>query len=326
MRTETIEAPSSPLNRPIPSSPAVVREVSNAKVIVVWLLLCGIWGSTWLVIKIGLTDLPPFSFAGIRFIIASVLLLGGCALLKLPVWPRARGEWGFLALTGSTAFALNYGLLFWGEQHISSGLAAVLQASIPAFGMIFAHFHLPAEPLTIRRASGALVGLGGVGALFAHEFHASGPLALWGSVAIVVGAAAAAYSNVLVKARGSGLSPAVMAGWQMVFGFVPLLLAGFWLEGNPFALAWNGRAVACLLYLVVVGSVTAFILFYWLVQNVAVTKTLTIALATPVVAVALGWLILDERLTLSTIAGAALVLAGVGLIVRGKTRPDPKLD
>ena len=94
----------------------------------VWLLLCCIWGSTWLFIKLGLADLPPLTFAGIRFLIASAILLGIVAVRRVPL-PRTRADWLLLAITGILAFSLNYGLLFWGEQYISSGLAALLQVA-----------------------------------------------------------------------------------------------------------------------------------------------------------------------------------------------------
>ena len=108
----------------------------------VWLLLCGIWGSTWLFIKIGLRDLPPISFAAIRFLIA-VIILAAIILVRRLSLPRSSKDWWMLAGTGVLAFALNYGLIFWGEQYISSGLAALLQATIPAFGFVFAHVYLP---------------------------------------------------------------------------------------------------------------------------------------------------------------------------------------
>src|SRR6184192_350704 len=94
---------------------------------IVWLILCGIWGSTWLFIKIGLNDLPPLTFAGIRFVLASLIL------------------WSLIAISGMLQFTFNYGLVFWGEQHISSGLAAVLQSTFPLFGLVIAHFYLPHE-------------------------------------------------------------------------------------------------------------------------------------------------------------------------------------
>src|SRR5213079_654213 len=108
----------------------------------VWLILCGIWGSTWLFIKMGLADLPPFTFAGIRFVIACTILLSVIRIRRIQL-PKARADWILLAITGILAFGLNYGLLFWGEQYISSGLAALLQATIPAFGLVIAHLYLP---------------------------------------------------------------------------------------------------------------------------------------------------------------------------------------
>src|SRR5215212_10887524 len=102
---------------------------------IVWLILCGIWGSTWLFIKLGLADLPPFTFAGVRFVIAAIILFAFIRIRHIEL-PRARRDWLLLAITGILSFGLNYGLVFWGEQHISSGLAALLQATTPAFGLV----------------------------------------------------------------------------------------------------------------------------------------------------------------------------------------------
>src|SRR6266576_147509 len=108
----------------------------------VWLVLCLIWGSTWLFIKLGLSDLPPFTFAAIRFVIASAILFAIVAVRRLPL-PRTRADLLLLATTGVLSFSLNYGLVFWGEQYVSSGLAALLQSTLPAFGLIIAHYYLP---------------------------------------------------------------------------------------------------------------------------------------------------------------------------------------
>ena len=128
---------------------------------IVWLILCGIWGSTWLFIKLGLRDLPPITFAGIRFVIAAAILVL-LALISRAPWPRSRRDWSVIAITGTLQFALNYGLVFWGEQYISSGLAAVLQSSFPAFGLVIAHFYLPYERITTKKAFGVLLGVLGV--------------------------------------------------------------------------------------------------------------------------------------------------------------------
>src|SRR5436190_11140646 len=157
-----------------------------------WVALCMIWSSTWLAIKVGLADLPPISFCAFRFVIAVTVLLGIC-VGRFP-FPRRLTDYVFLAVTGFFIFGVNYGLLFWGEQYVSSGLAAILQATIPSFGLLFAHFMLPAEPLRWERVTGALLALGGVAVICWKLLDFHGVLAFWGGVAIVLGAAAAAYA------------------------------------------------------------------------------------------------------------------------------------
>jgi drug/metabolite transporter (DMT)-like permease len=119
-----------------------------------WLALCLIWGSTWAFIKLGLRDLPPLSFAAFRVLAASVALWGIVAARRAPL-PKSARTWAYLAFTGFLAFSVNYGLLFWGEERTSSGLAAVLQATIPAFGLVMAHLILrcAAEPPSWRARS-----------------------------------------------------------------------------------------------------------------------------------------------------------------------------
>ena len=283
------------------------------KVRVVFLLLCCIWGSTWMFIKLGLNDLPPLSFAAARFLLATAVLSAVVAARRVRL-PRGR-EWLLLAQTGVLAFGLNYGLLFWGEQHISSGLAALLQATIPVFGMLLAHLYLPGERLNARKLAGALLGVGGVGVIFSHQLGAEGSMALWGSAAVVAGACFVAWANVLVKAKGLKLEASVLSAGQMACGFVALASAALVLEGGPAHMRWTPLAVICLLYLTLVGSVAAFLLFYWLVRHVDVTKTMLIALVTPLAAVLLGVVALGEELSWRTLAGGAVIMSGVALVV-----------
>lgn len=265
-------------------------------------------------IKIGLRDLPPISFAGIRFVIAAAILLALIRFRRTPLPDNIR-DWSLLAVTGVLAFSLNYGLVFWGEQFISSGLAAVLQAMIPAFGLVFAHFYLPTERLTLAKLAGVMMGVIGVAIVFSNELTVAGPRALAGSVALVLSSLVVSFSNVLVKAKGKNLNPGIIAAGQMLFGLVPLLFVGIVFEGNPLTFHWTKMAVLALFYLAIVGSVIAFHLYYWLLQNMEVTKSMLIALVTPVVAVTLGMLILDEHLTWRTLAGGATIIFGIALIV-----------
>jgi drug/metabolite transporter (DMT)-like permease len=288
---------------------------------VVWLLLCGIWGSTWLFIKLGLADLPPLTFAGIRFVIACSILFTIIRLRRLRL-PRTRADLTLLAITGVLAFSLNYGLLFWGEQYISSGLAALLQATIPAFGLVIAHFYLPGERMTVARIAGVVLGVCGVGVVFSNQLAVAGERALAGCVALVFSSLFVAYSNVLVKARGKHLDPAILAAGQMVFGLIPLLIIGIPLEGNPFQFHWTMMALVALFYLAVVGSVIAFLLYYWLMRNMDVTKSMLIALVTPVVAVMLGMIVLNEEISWRTIVGGAMIMSGIGFIVAQRARKE----
>lgn len=284
---------------------------------IVWLVLCGIWGSTWLFIKIGLADLPPFTFAALRFVLASSIL--GLMIFARGVrWPRSRFDWILIAVSGALQFALNYGLVFWGEQHISSGLAAVLQSTFPVFGFLIAHMYLPYERMTTAKLIGVLLGFSGVVIIFSDQLSIAGRMALLGSVALVASAFFGSYSNVLVKAYGQKIDPQVLAAGQMICGFPPLLILGLLTEGNPFRFHWTWMAVGSLAYLVIVGSVVAFALYYWLVRHMDVTNTMLIALVTPVVAVLLGMIVLHEKLNWRLFAGGACIISGIGLIILQK--------
>jgi drug/metabolite transporter (DMT)-like permease len=285
----------------------------------VWLVLCVIWGSTWLFIKLGLEALPPLTFAAIRFVISCAIIFSIIRIRGIKL-PRARGDWSLLAITGILSFALNYGLVFWAEQYISSGLAALLQATLPAFGLVFAHFHLPGERLSWARIGGVVLGVCGVGVVFSNQLAVSGTMALAGCVAMILSAMFAAYSNVLVKAYGKNMNPAVLAAGQMLFGLLVLLVVGIPLEGNPLRFHWTPIALISLLYLAVVGTVIAFMLYYWLVLNMDVTKSMLISLVTPVVAVLLGMLVLDEQIGWRTLFGGAMIMMGIALIVVRKAR------
>src|SRR5712692_6792011 len=181
-------------------------------IVAAYAVLCVVWSSTWLAIKVGLRDLPPISFVAIRFVIAVAVLMA-VSIGHVRLLPRQRSDYVLLAVTGVLMFALNYGLLFWGELHVSSGLAAVLQATIPIFGMTFAHWMLPDEPMRLQRLVGALLALAGVAVICARLLNFSGLLAFWGGVGISLGGAGAAFSNVVLKKRAIQIAPAMLAAW-----------------------------------------------------------------------------------------------------------------
>ena len=291
--------------------------------IISWLILCLIWGTTWFFIKIGLEDLPPITFAAARFVLALLILAVIIYLQKIPL-PQTGRDWKLLALTGVLQFSINYSLVFWSEQHISSGLAAVLQAMISVFGLALAWVHLPNERITKLKIGAVLLGIGGVAVIFIEQLQINSWRAFEGCAAIVVGAYAAAHGSILVKAYGGTLHPAMLVFGQMIFGIAPIIIYSATVEGNPLALNWTWQAIICVLYLTVFGTIAAFWLYYWLLSKIESTKAMMISLVTPLIAVIIGGIFLGERLPIQTLFGGILILASVGLIVFRKKRSATK--
>ena len=284
------------------------------KILLVWILTCLIWSTVWLFIKLGLQDLPPISFAGIRLLIAVLILLPVIAVRRLPL-PRASRDLRMIAITGLLLLGLNYGLVFWGAQHISSGLTAVLQAATPAFGLVFAGYYLPKERITLLKLCALVIGIGGVAIIFSNQLQIAGWLALLGCAAVIGGALCVAFSYVLVKAYGGHLHPIVLTAGQMLCGLVPLLIFGLAKEGNPLGFHWTSTATFSLLYLALAGSVAAFGLNYWLLQRTDATKILLMSIVEPPLAILLGVVVLGEQLTERTLWGSGCILLSVGLIL-----------
>jgi drug/metabolite transporter (DMT)-like permease len=290
------------------------------KVVIVWILLSLIWGSTWIFIKLGLRELPPLTFAGLRFLVAS-FALAAIVLLRGVRLPREPHQLFWLAGTGMISITINYGLVFWGETRIPSGLAAVLQATIPVFGIVIAHYLLPTERLTWRKLAGIVTGFTGVGIIFFDQIRIDGRAGLEGSLALLLSSFCIASGNVLIKSTLQRLDPAVIAAGQMLCGFPPLLLAGWWWEGNPLALRWTPLSIFSLFYLALVGSAVAFLLYYWMVARIEVTKTMLISLVIPVVALIIGAVTVGEQITISILLGSLAILSGIAMIlVNGRTR------
>jgi drug/metabolite transporter (DMT)-like permease len=282
--------------------------------ILVWLILCLVWGSTWFFIKIGLTDLPPITFASARFIVAAIVILVIISINKIPL-PNTKKQWKLLALTGFLQFSLNYSCVFWSEQYISSGLAAVLQATIPAFGLIAAWIHLPNERITGLKITSIFIGIAGVAIIFVEQLQITGFLAFLGCLAIIFGAAMAAEASILTKALGGEIHPASMVFGQMICGVPPMILYSLITEGNPLKFHWTTNAVFTILYLAIVGTILTFWIYYWLLRQIESTKAMMISLVTPLIAVIIGALTLGEKLPLQTFLGGLLILSSIGLVV-----------
>jgi drug/metabolite transporter (DMT)-like permease len=273
-----------------------------------------VWGLTWLAVRLGLNDLPPMTFAGLRFLLAATILVP-FVLFKRSKLSIANTHWQMIIYTGLLVIAIPYALQFWGQQFVPSGLTAVMFATMPMFTMVFAHLSIDDDPFTPRRFGGAALGIFGVGLIFSDQLSADSLLAFWGCVGFLVGSASQALAQVIIKVRGRNVDPILIATGQTAVGGVLLLMIGIASEGNPLRVEWTPVALLSLLYLSVFGSAIAFSLLYWLLRHVKVTTVTSIALAQSVVAVFAGWVVLGEVLYWTALAGSAAVLAGLGLII-----------
>ena len=292
---------------------ATVVTVSRSRVAVVWWVACLLWSAGWLFIKVGLRDLPPLTFAATRLAVAG---------LVLAVIVAARHEWRALrgadipaiAVSGVLLLGVNYALTFWGAQYLPSAITSVLQATSPVFGFLIGTA-TGAERFSIARALALPIGVGGV-ALIARGPFDPGNLSSLGSVAVLGGAACAAIAYAIVKQRAVHLPPAVMVAAQTLCALVPLSIAAWTLEGSPLDARWSSSAVLALLYLSLASSVVAFWLNYWLLKRVTATTVLAMGLVQPLVAAALGALILGERFGAAAALGGAAVLVSAAVILR----------
>lgn len=275
-------------------------------------LLCLIWGSTWLGIKIGLENFPPFLSAGIRFVIASVVLFL-IAKVQKTRFPTDLSTCFRICVTTIFMYVATYILVYWGAQYISSGLASVLFSTHPFFVALFAHSILPAERFTFGKGVGLLLGIAGVLMIFSEKLGLGPDLAFWGMVALVASAATSGYAAVLVKRYLTELSPIVLSSMQMALAALLILSLGFSTE-DVRAMRFTPSSVGSLLYLSLVGSALAFSLYYWLLKRMEATRLSLLAFVTPVVALFLGWATYGEKINVGTILGTALVFVGIYIV------------
>lgn len=295
------------------------------KTVLIWLLLCLIWGTTWIFIKIGLEDLPPITFAAARFLLAVAILYVVIRVQKIPI-PKTAKQWRLIALTGVLQFSINYSMVFWSEQYITSGLAAVLQAMITVFGLILAWIFLPNERITRLKVFAVAMGIVGVGVIFYDQLSVQSFMAFLGCVGVVIGSYAAAQASILVKAKGGGIHPAALVFCQMLCGLPAIIVYSLVAEGNPFTFHWTWKAVGCVLYLTIAGTIAAFWLYYWLLGKIESTKAMMISLVTPLLAVVIGAITIGETLPPQTGLGGLLIIGSIGLIVFRKRRLQPKMN
>ena len=291
------------------------------KTLTAFAIIYVVWGSTFLAIRIGVAEVPPFLFAAMRFFTAGLVLY---------LWQIFRGEpnpthreWASITLLASLIFVLDYGLLFWTEQRVPSGLAAVMLATIPVFIALFEILILRTQRLTPQLIAALIIGLAGVAVLMSPGLPLSGaPIAKAGAIALLIAAIGWSIGTVLTRKLPLPKSKSMSSGTQMLVGGVLLaLVSGVAGEFHNFHPAAVSRAAwLSLLYLIVAGSLIGFTAYVWLIHHQSPTKVGTYAYVNPVIAVLLGYFLANEPLGMRTILGTLCVL--ISVIVITTTRAE----
>jgi|SRR5580658_751172 drug/metabolite transporter (DMT)-like permease len=284
-----------------------------------------VWGSTFLAIRIGVREVPPFLLASMRFLAAGLVLYG---------WMLAKGErspsvrqWMSASLLALLMFAIAYGILFWAEQRVPSGIAAVILATIPVFMALSEIVILRTQRLSIRLALALLIGMGGVAVLMSRSLNLGGaPIDRAGAIALIFGAVSWSVASALTRKLPLPPSKVMSAGVQMLAGGVMLAVAAAALgELRSFRpQAVSREAWLALLYLIVAGSIVGFTAYVWLIHHESPTKVGTYAYVNPVVAVLVGYFLGGEALGLRTVLGTLFVLISVMVITTARAKqPAP---
>jgi drug/metabolite transporter (DMT)-like permease len=291
------------------------------KTLVAFGIIYFVWGSTFLAIRVGVREVPPLILAAMRFFVAGAVLY---------VWMIARGErspsgreWRSATLLGLVIFVLDYGLLFWSEQRVPSGIAAVMLAMIPAFMALSEIIFLRTQAFTVRLVVALLIGMGGVVVLMSRSLNLGGaPIDKWGAVALIFASMSWSVASALTRKLPLPASKAMSSGAQMLAGGLLLAITAAALgefrnfhPGNVSREVW-----LALLYLIVAGSIIGFTAYVWLIHHESPTKVGTYAYVNPIVAVLVGYFFGGEALSLRTILGTLFVLISVVVITTTRVK------
>jgi len=294
------------------------------KVLLAFAIIYFVWGSTFLAIRVGVREVPPFLLAGMRFVVAGGVLYG---------WMRARGtpsptkrEWGGASFLAVLIFVFDYGLLFWAERRVPSGVAAVMMATIPVFMALGEIVFLRTQRLTLRLGLSLLVGMAGVAVLVGHAMSlGEAPIDTAGACALIFAAISWSVAASLSRKMPLPAAKAMSSGAQMLAGGIFLTLTAALLgEFRGFHVQAVSRgAWLALAYLIVAGSIVGFTAYVWLIHHESPTKVGTYAYVNPVVAVLVGYFLGGEAIGPRTIVGTLLVLVSVVVIT---TTPKVKRE
>jgi len=281
---------------------------------VAFAIVCIVWGTTYLAIRVAVRSIPPLLLTGARFVIAGAILFA-FARFRGEAIPRAKTVIKELLLVGLLMIGIGNLSVAWAEQWVPSGIAALLVATAPFWAALLERFQKDGERIDLRRAIGMLIGFlgvallvtpGGAGGAFDTRF-------VIGALAIQVGAITWQYGTIRGKRRLNEVSPLMSSAFQMLIGGSAVIIAGFAI-GDANGLKITAAGIWALAYLTTFGSVLAYTSYVYAVTKLSVTNISMYAYINPLVAVILGWLILHERLNWISVVAMCTILAGVALV------------
>jgi drug/metabolite transporter (DMT)-like permease len=298
---------------------------SRWKTLLAFGIIYFVWGSTFLAIRISVHEIPPLLCAALRFFIAGVILFAWMLFRREP--SPTRRQWLSASAIALLIFVGDYGLLFWAEQRVPSGIAAVMLATIPAFMALSEIIFLRTQRLTLRLALALLIGLAGVAILVSHSLNlGSAPIDTTGAIALIFCAIFWSIGSILTRKLPLPSSKVMSSGAQMLAGGILLTLAaaafGEFHRFHPRAV--SPAAWLALAYLIIFGSIIGFTAYLWLLHHESPTRVGTYAYVNPVVAVLIGYFFAGEPLGLRTILGTLLILISViAITIKRAPKPAP---
>lgn len=277
--------------------------------------VCVLWGTTYLALRVGVTQFPPFLFSMMRFLMAGPILIAIMLMVgkKIPSGKILKDQ----ALGGLLMCTLGVSVVGWAEVNVSSGLAAIICSMIPIWIIIINLIMNKEERPTPTIILGLVVGLSGILLIFSeHLIELYKPEYMTSIIAIFFANLCWASGTVLMKKRGSGSDPFMNAGWQMLFGGLFLIPVSLTFDDYA-TIKWSGEIAFSLFYLMLIGSVAAYACYFYAIKKLPMTIVSLYAYINPIIAVVLGWLILDEKLNARILTAIVITLLGIYLVNRG---------
>lgn len=286
-----------------------------------FLTLCLIWGTTWLAIRLTVSDMNPMTGASLRFILATGAVLLFARLGRFTLHLPSAAMHRLMIISAMLTYVVDYGLIYWAEQYLSAGVTAIFFATFPLFTAVFGFWLLPDRELNRLGVLGIMLGLLGIVIIYYDQLMATrfDRLILLASLAVTLAAMAAAFSMVLVKKKAGALSPVSVTFHQLVWGTMGLTILALIFEPIPSRMP-SSTALLATLYLGIVGTALAFILYYRLLQDKSAVFVSTIGYITPLVAVMLDLVLYGLFLPMRTWLGLAVVFLGIYLVNSPKKR------